>query len=150
MALRQAQHHVTHGSVCRCRCLPALHALRAAEHLVSAYFSHRAFFNLKLGPAATPAGGGTSSGDGAAAASSAAAASAAAKKSADGGQPDSAGGGGDQGDSSSSSGPLDNPDQRICDDVAHFVRSSVLISISLLSKVFNCIAFAGGWAPHTH
>ncbi|MEW5312635.1 MAG: hypothetical protein WDW38_004254 [Sanguina aurantia] len=39
--------------------------------------------------------------------------------------------------------PIDNPDQRICDDVNAFVRASVTIVLSLFRKVFNCIAFAG-------
>lgn len=38
---------------------------------------------------------------------------------------------------------IDNPDQRICDDVGSFVRSSVSITLSLCKKIFNCVAFAG-------
>lgn len=44
---------------------------------------------------------------------------------------------------SSGTGGIDNPDQRICDDVASFVRSSVSLTLSLARKLFNCIAFAG-------
>ncbi|KXZ43307.1 hypothetical protein GPECTOR_95g696 [Gonium pectorale] len=40
-------------------------------------------------------------------------------------------------------GGIDNPDQRICDDVGSFVRSSVSLSLTLCRKLFNCVAFAG-------
>lgn len=39
-------------------------------------------------------------------------------------------------------GPIDNPDQRICDDVASFVRASVSLGLSVCRKIFNCVAFA--------
>lgn len=38
---------------------------------------------------------------------------------------------------------LDNPDQRICDDVSNFVSVSVLLTMNLSRKLFNCVAFAG-------
>ncbi|GAX77264.1 hypothetical protein CEUSTIGMA_g4710.t1 [Chlamydomonas eustigma] len=37
---------------------------------------------------------------------------------------------------------IDNPDQRICDDVGAFCRSSTSISLALVKKVMNCTAFA--------
>ncbi|GFR44756.1 hypothetical protein Agub_g6087, partial [Astrephomene gubernaculifera] len=40
-------------------------------------------------------------------------------------------------------GGVDNPDQRICDDVGSFTRSSVALSLTVCRKVFNCVAFAG-------
>jgi ABC-type uncharacterized transport system fused permease/ATPase subunit len=40
-------------------------------------------------------------------------------------------------------GGIDNPDQRITQDVAAFVESSTSIISILVSKIFNCIAFAG-------
>ncbi len=43
---------------------------------------------------------------------------------------------------SSSSSPIDNPDQRICDDIAGYVRSSTDIALSLVKKILNCAAFA--------
>jgi len=36
---------------------------------------------------------------------------------------------------------LDNPDQRICDDVRSFVDGMVLMTTLLLSKILNCAAF---------
>uniref|UniRef100_A0A7S3VHC6 ABC transmembrane type-1 domain-containing protein n=1 Tax=Dunaliella tertiolecta TaxID=3047 RepID=A0A7S3VHC6_DUNTE len=45
--------------------------------------------------------------------------------------------------SDASSSNLDNPDQRICDDVAAFVQSSTTITLALCKKLFNCAAFAG-------
>ncbi len=50
---------------------------------------------------------------------------------------DGSGGGGGGG------GAVDNPDQRICDDVAAFVRASTDICLSFVKKVINCVAFAG-------
>eukprot|EP00955_Chlamydomonas_euryale_P038414 351099-Chlamydomonas_euryale.AAC.2 len=41
-----------------------------------------------------------------------------------------------------SGGGVDNPDQRICDDVGAFCRSSTALTLSLVKKVFNCAAFA--------
>lgn len=40
-------------------------------------------------------------------------------------------------------GGIDNPDQRICDDVAAFIRSSLALTLTLCRKIFNCVAFAG-------
>jgi ABC-type uncharacterized transport system fused permease/ATPase subunit len=40
-------------------------------------------------------------------------------------------------------GQVDNPDQRITQDVAAFVQSSMAIISLLVSRVFNCVAFAG-------
>ena len=37
--------------------------------------------------------------------------------------------------------------QRICDDVAAFVDTSVFIVLSLMRKVFNCVAFASASPP---
>ncbi|KAF5833658.1 ABC transporter transmembrane region 2-domain-containing protein, partial [Dunaliella salina] len=45
--------------------------------------------------------------------------------------------------SDASSSNLDNPDQRICDDVGAFVQSSTTITLALCKKLFNCAAFAG-------
>jgi len=39
-------------------------------------------------------------------------------------------------------GILDNPDQRICEDVAHFVNSSVNVIILLVEKVLDVAAFS--------
>ncbi|GJP42151.1 hypothetical protein CLOM_g1748 [Closterium sp. NIES-68] len=39
-------------------------------------------------------------------------------------------------------GKLDNPDQRICEDVKHFVRTSLNIIITLIEKMMNLVAFA--------
>ncbi len=44
---------------------------------------------------------------------------------------------------SSGLGGIDNPDQRICDDVAAFIRSSLALTLTLCRKIFNCVAFAG-------
>jgi putative ATP-binding cassette transporter len=63
------------------------------ETLVAAYFSDRAFFNIKQ------AGEGQTG--------------------------------------------VDNPDQRVCDDVRAFVDSSVAIVVALVLKVFKVVAFAG-------
>ncbi|CAG9462781.1 unnamed protein product [Pedinophyceae sp. YPF-701] len=38
---------------------------------------------------------------------------------------------------------LDNPDQRICDDVARFTVTTATLAVTLLGKVFNSLAFAG-------
>ena len=38
---------------------------------------------------------------------------------------------------------VDNPDQRICDDIHSFVAASVLLTMNLSRKIFNCVAFAG-------
>ncbi|KAG1670562.1 hypothetical protein FOA52_012134 [Chlamydomonas sp. UWO 241] len=43
----------------------------------------------------------------------------------------------------SASATVDNPDQRICDDVGAFCRSSSSLTLALIKKVFNCAAFAG-------
>jgi ABC-type uncharacterized transport system fused permease/ATPase subunit len=40
-------------------------------------------------------------------------------------------------------GKLDNPDQRICEDVSSFVRNTVDIIALLSSKFLNVIGFAG-------
>lgn len=40
-------------------------------------------------------------------------------------------------------GKLDNPDQRICEDVASFVRNSVEMMALVGSKVLNICAFTG-------
>ena len=40
---------------------------------------------------------------------------------------------------------LDNPDQRICDDVGAFCRSSTSIALALVKKVMNSVAFASEW-----
>lgn len=39
---------------------------------------------------------------------------------------------------------IDNPDQRICEDVRAFCATSVGLAVSIVRKVFNCVAFAGG------
>ncbi|CAD7702533.1 unnamed protein product [Ostreobium quekettii] len=38
---------------------------------------------------------------------------------------------------------VDNPDQRICDDIASFVASSVMLATEVLRKIMSCVAFAG-------
>lgn len=38
---------------------------------------------------------------------------------------------------------LDNPDQRICDDVRAYAAPSVMLSVSIMRKLFICVAFAG-------
>ena len=38
---------------------------------------------------------------------------------------------------------VDNPDQRICDDIASFVNGSVILVMGLVRKVMSCLAFAG-------
>lgn len=46
---------------------------------------------------------------------------------------------------------LDNPDQRICDDVRSFVASSVLLAVGMLRKLFYLATFSGlllSIAPH--
>ena len=40
---------------------------------------------------------------------------------------------------------LDNPDQRICDDVGAFCRSSTSIALALVKKIMNSVAFASEW-----
>lgn len=45
-------------------------------------------------------------------------------------------------------GGVDNPDQRITQDVDAFVTSSTAVMAVLISKLFNCVAF-GGAAPIT-
>ncbi|KAI3434840.1 hypothetical protein D9Q98_002895 [Chlorella vulgaris] len=37
---------------------------------------------------------------------------------------------------------IDNPDQRICDDVRAYTATSVMLSVSIMRKVLNCVAFA--------
>ena len=41
---------------------------------------------------------------------------------------------------------LDNPDQRICDDVRSYTATSVALTIAIMRKLFNCVAFAGARA----
>ncbi|GMH39495.1 hypothetical protein BSKO_07393 [Bryopsis sp. KO-2023] len=38
---------------------------------------------------------------------------------------------------------LDNPDQRICQDINSYVTASVTLTMNIARKVFNCVAFAG-------
>lgn len=38
---------------------------------------------------------------------------------------------------------VDNPDARICDDIPKFADTSVFLVLSIVRKVFNCVAFAG-------
>lgn len=38
---------------------------------------------------------------------------------------------------------IDNPDQRICDDVRSYTSSSVILAVGILRQGFYCIAFAG-------
>ena len=45
-------------------------------------------------------------------------------------------------------GSVDNPDQRIAQDVSQFVSTSARVINTLVSKLFNCIAFAGAWSAH--
>lgn len=40
-------------------------------------------------------------------------------------------------------GGIDNPDQRICDDVRAFASTSVVLAIGVLRQAFYCVAFAG-------
>ena len=40
-------------------------------------------------------------------------------------------------------GSVDNPDQRICDDVRSFASSSVLLAVGVLRQLFYCVAFSG-------
>ena len=39
---------------------------------------------------------------------------------------------------------IDNPDQRICDDVPQYTDGSVFLVTALIKKLFNCVAFTGG------
>lgn len=38
---------------------------------------------------------------------------------------------------------IDNPDQRLCQDITSFAESSTSILSVLVSKFFSCVAFAG-------
>lgn len=38
---------------------------------------------------------------------------------------------------------IDNPDQRICDDVRSYANSSVILAVGVLRQGFYCVAFAG-------
>ncbi|KAK9832987.1 hypothetical protein WJX74_003669 [Apatococcus lobatus] len=38
---------------------------------------------------------------------------------------------------------IDNPDQRICDDVPQYTDGSVFLVTALIKKLFNCVAFTG-------
>jgi ABC-type uncharacterized transport system fused permease/ATPase subunit len=38
---------------------------------------------------------------------------------------------------------VDNPDQRICDDVRSYAASSVVLAVGVLRQLFYCVAFAG-------
>ena len=40
-------------------------------------------------------------------------------------------------------GSIDNPDQRICDDVRSFASSSVILAVGVLRQLFYCVAFSG-------
>lgn len=40
-------------------------------------------------------------------------------------------------------GAVDNPDQRICDDVRSFASSSVILAVGVLRQLFYCVAFSG-------
>ncbi|EFJ43625.1 hypothetical protein VOLCADRAFT_96169 [Volvox carteri f. nagariensis] len=98
------------------------------RRLTRAYFANRAFYHIQQRGdcmAAAPASScpGTAATGGGAATAAVVAASPASG---------ALGGGG-----------IDNPDQRICDDVGSFVRSSVSLSLTLCRKIFSCVAFAG-------
>lgn len=41
---------------------------------------------------------------------------------------------------------IDNPDQRICEDVRAFCSTSVGLTVSIARKAVNCVAFAGARA----
>ncbi|KAH7621929.1 hypothetical protein Ndes2526B_g02746 [Nannochloris sp. 'desiccata'] len=38
---------------------------------------------------------------------------------------------------------IDNPDQRICEDVRSFTSSSVILAVGILRQIFYCVAFSG-------
>ena len=38
---------------------------------------------------------------------------------------------------------IDNPDQRICEDVRSFTSSSVILAVGILRQMFYCVAFSG-------
>ena len=46
-------------------------------------------------------------------------------------------------EAATASGMLDNPDQRICQDVAGFTASSVVLTVTLLQKSLNLLGFGG-------
>jgi vitamin B12/bleomycin/antimicrobial peptide transport system ATP-binding/permease protein len=46
-------------------------------------------------------------------------------------------------------GQVDNPDQRIAQDVSTFVESSARVINVVVSKIFNVIAFSGARATST-
>ncbi|GAB4815129.1 hypothetical protein N2152v2_002175 [Parachlorella kessleri] len=94
-----------------------------AERLLAAYFADHAYYRLKLGGLGAGGGGAGTGGAGTAG---------------------SLGAGAD-------GGVLDNPDQRICDDVRSFASSSVVLAVGIIRKVFYCFMFGGLlWriAPH--
>jgi putative ATP-binding cassette transporter len=41
------------------------------------------------------------------------------------------------------SNAIDNPDQRICEDVRSFTSSSVILAVGILRQMFYCVAFSG-------
>ncbi|PNW87764.1 hypothetical protein CHLRE_01g001350v5 [Chlamydomonas reinhardtii] len=95
--------------------------------LTRKYFAHRAFYHIRqrgdaLDGSSATAAGGSSGGVGGSS---------------------SAGIGSSSAGSGGAAGGIDNPDQRICDDVASFVRSSVSLSLTICRKIFSCVAFAG-------
>ncbi|KAI8468733.1 MAG: hypothetical protein J3K34DRAFT_522735 [Monoraphidium minutum] len=113
--------------------LSELLVTRWREHLTSttlrAYLGPgRSYYHIQS-PNAAPAAGADAAavGDGSSGAAGAGAAS-------DGALLPGGGGGG---------GGVDNPDQRICEDIRNYVRSSVAVSLLLVKKVLNCAAFAG-------
>ncbi|KAG1676622.1 hypothetical protein FOA52_008751 [Chlamydomonas sp. UWO 241] len=106
--------------------------------LLEAYFSNRSYFHLKQQAmvGTTDAQQSTTTDDATLPAFGAAKTNG---QSCSDGTSSSSGGVG----SGSASSTVDNPDQRICDDVGAFCRSSSSLTLALIKKVFNCAAFAG-------
>ena len=46
------------------------------------------------------------------------------------------------GEDAASGAVLDNPDQRICQDVAGFTASSIVLTVTLLEKSLNLVGFS--------
>ena len=95
------------------------------ERLLGQYFDYDAFYRLSR-PSLQSAGGGGPP-------------SSSSSRLAGSGDPSATAGGTGAG----AAAVLDNPDQRICQDVAGFTASSVVLTITLLQKSLNLLGFGG-------